>query len=194
VDADFFDTMTRSLASARSRRALAAALSGQLGIALGATSFDEVGAKKKSCPPCKKRKKGKCKKKKPDGTACDGGTCQNGRCCVPESRAATYAGAACGTARANNCGQAVTCTCPTGQDCLVNGSCAQPCTDPEECTACVNVVCGFPNTEGTQYCVRTDVNCSDLRPCSATTECPRGTHCQLCDVPTGLRCAPLCTG
>ena len=36
--------------------------------------------KKKPCPPCKKRKQGKCKAKLPDGTACSGGTCLNGSC------------------------------------------------------------------------------------------------------------------
>jgi hypothetical protein len=35
---------------------------------------------KKNCPPCKKRKHGKCKKKEPDGTACEGGTCRGGSC------------------------------------------------------------------------------------------------------------------
>jgi hypothetical protein len=34
----------------------------------------------KHCPPCKKKKHGKCKKKKPDGTACPGGMCQAGKC------------------------------------------------------------------------------------------------------------------
>jgi hypothetical protein len=38
---------------------------------------------KKNCPPCKKRKDGKCKKNKPDGTVCEGGTCQSGSCVQP---------------------------------------------------------------------------------------------------------------
>ncbi|MDQ2652209.1 MAG: DUF1554 domain-containing protein [Chloroflexota bacterium] len=36
--------------------------------------------KKKSCPPCRKRKKGKCKGKLPDGAACVSGTCSGGIC------------------------------------------------------------------------------------------------------------------
>ena len=47
---------------------------------------------KKPCPPCKKRKAGKCKKKLPDGAACTGGTCQSGSCVstsIRESECAT---------------------------------------------------------------------------------------------------------
>ena len=35
---------------------------------------------KKKCPPCRKRKKGKCKKRLPDGAACPGGICRSGSC------------------------------------------------------------------------------------------------------------------
>src|SRR5687768_15838555 len=76
MDADRFDALSRSLTDARSRRtALASLLGGTLGL-VGLTKT----AAKKTCPPCKKRKKGKCKKKKPDGSACAGGTCQRGVC------------------------------------------------------------------------------------------------------------------
>jgi hypothetical protein len=80
MDGFAFDALTRSLTSAGSRRrALTGLVSGTLGLILAASVIDEAAAKKK-CPPCKKRKKGKCKKKQPDGTACAGGTCRGGSC------------------------------------------------------------------------------------------------------------------
>src|SRR5215207_1857345 len=76
MDADRFDALSRSLTDARSRRGALASL---LGATLGLVGLDRTEAKK-TCPPCKKRKKGKCKKNKPDGTACPGGTCRGGVC------------------------------------------------------------------------------------------------------------------
>jgi subtilisin-like proprotein convertase family protein len=40
--------------------------------------------RRKTCGPCKRRKKGKCKPK-PAGTACTGGTCQHGTCVAAAS-------------------------------------------------------------------------------------------------------------
>jgi hypothetical protein len=78
MDARLFDTLARAVTEARSRRGALAAV---VGSALGVAGLAETDAKKKKpCPPCKKRKKGKCKKKLPDGTGCRGGTCQGGRC------------------------------------------------------------------------------------------------------------------
>lgn len=83
MDESTFDTLTRRLRLARSRR-------GTLGgLLIGALSLigsqtEEAGAKKKKhCPPCKTRKKGTCKGTLPDGTVCDGGTCQGGSCIPP---------------------------------------------------------------------------------------------------------------
>src|SRR5215213_1050363 len=76
MDADRFDALSRSLTTARSRRGALASL---LGGTLGLVGLAETEAKKK-CPPCKKAKNGKCKKNRPDGTACPGGACQGGRC------------------------------------------------------------------------------------------------------------------
>jgi hypothetical protein len=79
MDTSRFDTLTRTLTSAGSRRRALVALSGVFGLAMGMASTQDSEAKKK-CPLCKKRKNGKCKKNRPDGTACPGGTCQSGRC------------------------------------------------------------------------------------------------------------------
>ena len=80
MDAPRFDRLTRALTTAGSRRrALGGLLLGSLGL-LGSHRDEASAKKKKPCPPCKKRKKGKCKAKLPDGTACSGGTCQGGSC------------------------------------------------------------------------------------------------------------------
>jgi hypothetical protein len=73
-----FDRLTRSLTDVCSRRG---ALGMLLGGTLGLLGLADTPAKKNSCPPCRKKKAGKCKGKKRDGTACqNGGQCQNGRC------------------------------------------------------------------------------------------------------------------
>ena len=98
MDADRFDTLTRSLGSAGSRRrALGAALSGAL-VALGVTDPDEASAARSArCRrrpgECERCDRGKCEKKdgkkrckagkikaKAFGTPCSLGTCQNGAC------------------------------------------------------------------------------------------------------------------
>jgi len=88
MDGTRFDTITRSLTVAGSRRrALAAGVAGALGL-WGVTHQDDVAAggkckpKCNECETCKKGKhgkKGKCKPQ-PNGTACSVGSCQNGSC------------------------------------------------------------------------------------------------------------------
>jgi len=79
MDGSRFDALTRSVGSTGSRRrALGGLLVGPLGLL--SIQADEAAAKKKRCPPCKKRKKGTCRGTLPDGTACPGGACQGGRC------------------------------------------------------------------------------------------------------------------
>lgn len=82
-----FDTLTRSLTTAGSRRRLVSGLLvGTLGRLLPLGAGPTEAKKKKDCPPCKKKKDGKCKENKPDGTACEnGGQCQSGRC-VPSQQ------------------------------------------------------------------------------------------------------------
>src|SRR5215218_619126 len=102
MDADRFDTLSRSLSDARSRRTMMAAL---LGGTLSLVGLAEAEAKKK-CQPCKKLKHGKCKGKKPDGTACPGGACQGGSCV-----AATVAPPPCqGKADFEDCGNGMKCS------------------------------------------------------------------------------------
>jgi hypothetical protein len=103
--------------------------------------------KKKNCPPCKKRKNGKCKKTLPDGSACPGGTCQAGSCIYSTPTCtATCAGMVCGV---DGCGGSCG-TCESGWFCQ-NGACVSICDqgltscgdacvnlqdDPANCGAC----------------------------------------------------------
>jgi hypothetical protein len=87
VDHNQFDVLARSLGAGTSRRSLCRALTGAglgalLGSAFGTLDGDakKKRDKKKPCPPCMKRKQGKCKGTLPDGTACNAGTCRSGRC------------------------------------------------------------------------------------------------------------------
>src|SRR5215207_1530485 len=77
MDGSRFDALTQTLMAAGSRRrALVLALGGTLAPLLAQKETE--AKKKKACPPCKKRKKGKCKANLPDGMGCSGGTCQGG--------------------------------------------------------------------------------------------------------------------
>jgi hypothetical protein len=140
MDANRFDTLARSLTDRRSRRgALAAALAGGLGLA----SLAETDAKKK-CPPCKKRKQGKCKKKLPDGTTCPGGSCQGGSCvaatpstCTDGTKNGSETDIDCGGPRCPRC--AINQTCADKRDCTTaycaNGQCQACTTGSSQCGA-----------------------------------------------------------
>lgn len=207
MDPTRFDTLTRSLTARGSRRrALAGALAGGLGAFGIATT--EAKKKKKDCPPCKKRKKGKCKGTLPDGTGCTGGTCQGGSCvaagepapCIPQDPVALCADG-CGT-RTDNCGRPVVCaTCPTGQKCLLNGSCATPCLDNSDCPGegpPGGCGCGTATTEAfARHCVLRITSCDDIpQSCTSTAECPQGQQCNYvaCGPDSSIvgRCARLC--
>jgi hypothetical protein len=86
MDQTRFDALARSLSGDTTRRGLGRLLGGlSLGAILASPRGpDETAAKKKPCPPCKKRKKGKCKANQPDETACEnGGVCRGGSCVPP---------------------------------------------------------------------------------------------------------------
>lgn len=182
MDPEHFDTFARSLPGVRSRRGLLATV---WGIPLGATTLAEANAKKKSCPPCKKRKKGKCRKTLPDGTPCTGGTCERGRC------AATPPPFVCPTQRV--CGPGC---CPEGQVCGSNGACV----DPSCCSG--DATCGAQTTAGRLCCIapRQAFCCCDSSPgagngyaiCCAPGECP--TNCPTSTGTGGTSSAPNADG
>lgn len=85
MDHEQFDRIARLLGSAPTRRTVSRAVAG---LALGGTAValgsNLTEAKKKPCKPCRKRVKGRCTGKKPDGRACNGaGKCFDGAC-VPK--------------------------------------------------------------------------------------------------------------
>jgi hypothetical protein len=124
------------------------------------------------------------------GTCAADQVCHGGTCCVPESQSTTCAGR-CGT-WTNNCRQPVACpTCPTGQQCLSNGSCAQVCGSgvpcPSYCTGC-----SVPSTEGETHCVAgNNPTVCPTQACSSTADCPAGKQCQMCQ--GSGRCTSLCS-
>ena len=81
MERDRFDALTPTLTTTGSRRGITRLLAGlTLGGSLGLLRLSQAEAKcKKTCGPCKRCTKGKCKPKAA-GTACAGGTCQRGRC------------------------------------------------------------------------------------------------------------------
>lgn len=141
-----FDDLTRFLTGGRTRRGLGRLLGGLLLGGPLASSLDPAQAKKKandndkkkSCPSCKKKKDGKCKANKPDGTTCEnGGTCQNGNCVsagqVPPTCAATCQ-APCSTCYTRPTGS-VLCGGPGGADCKL------PCSSDNDCVGTVRPFC-----------------------------------------------------
>ena len=108
-----FDALTRALAPVTSRRdQLRRLLTGSL-LALPLAG-GAAPAWAKSCPPCRKKKHGRCKKKRRDGASCgNSNRCRNGHC--------DY----------NACTQ----DCPGGVE-------PQPCGPPGSSCQCVNVVEG----------------------------------------------------
>jgi hypothetical protein len=186
MDADRFDALSRSLSDACSRRGVLASL---LGATLGLVGLDRTEAKKK-CPPCKKRKNGKCKKNKPDGTACPGGACQRGVCqptpapedpcpgqrlcdgaCIPTNQCCTAA------------------DCPAGYQC-----CSGVCSDTKKlpfrpCSQDIDCCSGYcQQVEEDLFGIQ--LRCAETcrgRPC--LQGCCRGFPCQAVDTDSGsFRC------
>src|SRR5215217_1712982 len=171
MDDGAFDGLTRSLTASltgrTTRRGITRLLGGlALGGPLTLLGLGEAEAKcKKSCGPCKRCKKGKCKPK-PAGTACAGGTCQGGSCvlaaCISQDPALVCA-AGCGV-KADNCGRAVTCPCQGGQKCLANGTCAGTC-NPDANTCPSGCTCfDLPSVEGAFRCLPNSLTSCDQIP------------------------------
>ncbi len=176
MDGFAFDALTRTLTTAGSRRrALTGLVSGTLGLALGASFIEDAAAKKKKpCPPCKKRKKGKCKPKSA-GTPCKafaGGVCQNGACINLQGDE-------------TNCGALGT-TCGPTQVCQA-GSCFPvsicSASTTELCPGGAAVACGPScacdrSTEGNVVCVSSSgLSCATLTPCTSSATCGAGSAC-----------------
>jgi hypothetical protein len=147
VDANRFDHLTLVLGEGSSRRRVGLLLAA-VGLGASLPVGSETDARKKRCPPCRFKKNGKCKGKKPDGTACgDGFSCLDGRCtCLPAERECP--GEFC---------------CPEGQVCDVSRTqCANP-------GACAPVA--------TLACVGQEVTCNGSASCSCLRDVDGATHC-----------------
>jgi hypothetical protein len=161
MDAFRFDAVARFVAGSSSRRSLLG-----LGAALGASLTAEVEAKK--CSPCRKKKRGKCRRRKPNGTPCEDGrgVCQRGSC-------------ACGDGP----------PCPSKQVC-VHGSCFPQGTCPAGTRTCVpttGTLCGADcfcalSAEGATVCFESEGQCILLPDCETSAEC---SNCQ-----SSADCAP----
>jgi hypothetical protein len=184
MDSDRFDSLARSLLAGLNRRTLlGAAFAGVLGIIRDGTI--EAKNKKKKCPPCKKRKKGKCKGKKPDGMACRGGSCQNGRCVSGCPNGATSCGGVCANLQSDeaNCGSCGTScaaneVCQTGR-CFPRGICpsfTQICTGAQH--SCAATCKCASSVEGNTLCVQNEPFCSAPLPfCQTSANCAPGKAC-----------------
>lgn len=205
MDMDRFDGIARHVGT-MTRRTLSKTLAfGGLGTVIGsvvAVSEASAGSKQRKG----KKKKAKLQQSPPPPAGCVsncaeracgsdgcGGSCGScggtqvciaGACCVPESKGDTCAGR-CGT-WINNCGQPVDCkTCPTGQQCLSNGSCAVVCTKNEDCSG--GSGCSNPSVEGAHHCITGPL--MPFETCQHTSDCPPGSHCQ--DIGNGGICITL---
>src|SRR5688572_6592038 len=88
MEAKRFDALARWLSARAHRRAFGLFGAATLGGIVDATTrLDAEGKKgknKKKCGPCRKKKNGKCKGRKPDWSPCGGGNvCQGGLCVEP---------------------------------------------------------------------------------------------------------------
>jgi hypothetical protein len=177
-----FDALTRSLTRGTTRRGLGRllgglTLGGPLASLLTSPKTAAKQKKKKSCPPCKKKKDGKCKTNKPDGTLCEnGGSCLRGSCqpaeappdppppAPPEGCPSGQKPCAGGCIASSQC-----CTnadCPvSGQVCNAGRQCACPAALPETCGgACLapcesNALSEVRNPETCACCVRHNFLC-----------------------------------
>jgi hypothetical protein len=179
MDASHFDAIARTLRTLGSRRTLlGSALAGLFGIG----TLDD-GEARRECPPCKKRKKGKCKKKRPNGTACGGGkVCQGGRCTCPSGQRVCR-----GACLPNShCCSDADCN---GGDVCVNGACGFACTSDGDCPSSCSV-CGPLTTDGHRHCVSSPLNCASFpQECTEAADCEAGFFC----MPTRCGAPPLFT-
>lgn len=172
MDAVQFDAFTQQITARLSRRSLG--LLAALGLRAH-PSPDEAEArkrrkKKKPCPPCKKRKKGKCKKRLPDGTPCEGGFCQAGVCIACADGSESCGGTCVRTCFPPRVREPATCGC-----CMPNTPAFSPpvgaCSANSECCGggiCCNFGDGFTCVDPTtnqSACGPSGATCDDLTNC-----------------------------
>jgi len=191
VDADRFDIFTRSLTRNLHRRSFG--LFSTLGLAGLAVSGSAV-ARKKPCLPCKKRKKGKCKANRPNGTRCPGGAWQGGRCAPPSCMDGVKNGNETDVDCGGNCPRCLNGrTCSGRNDCVgafcKDGTC-EACQANPECGTDDNGACACqqPATGGSLVCTGTAVP-PNVASC---VDCPASTICVASPSPGTFYCFKPC--
>ena len=183
VDRSRFDDLVRSLSAARSRRDLARLLGGLgLGPALWSRPDD---ADARRCPPCRKKKRGKCKGKKRDGTPCPGGECRGGRC-RPVS---CFDGIRNGAETDVDCGGTCVVRCQEGRRCLSRSDCLTGYCPGGTCQEC-GTDGDCPNDlDGPCYCDRT---AGGQKRCNKAGASATGASCAACFA--GTNCVKVDVG
>lgn len=171
MKAHLFTPLLRLLTARPSRRGIVPTLlSLGFGASLGVDLTSEAEAKR--CSPCRKKKRGKCKRKRPNGTPCaDGrGACEGGSC-------ACGAGPVCPPRQ----------TCVAG-DCFPQGTCpagTRACV-PETGTPCGDDCFCVLTAEEQTVCVESGGLCILFSNCETAAEC---STCQTsADCATGEAC------
>jgi hypothetical protein len=157
MDGGRFDCLIRSLGPTSGRRAVVGFLSGLALRAAGLPLAHPVIAGKRRCKPCQRKKRGKCRRKRPDGTLCGADTqggilrCCNGGCPQPTCLAV---GTSCGALSQEEC---LTACCSGALECQARGGCAcvvrpiesgvppSPCASDGDCrnpSGAAQCVCG----------------------------------------------------
>jgi hypothetical protein len=199
MDGSTFDVLTRRFTMHLSRRTglgLLATLGGLRASAPDQTAAKKRGNKKKKpCPPCKKRKQGTCKKKKPDGTLCAGGTCQGGKCIL----ATCSDGITNGTESDVDCGGSCP-RCTNGKRCVGRDDCIGALCINNVCTSCgaIGFDC-FSDAHGPCTCRNGIIGpvCTSSQPLAEVllfSACPPGTTVQHVDEMIRLLCLGPCGG
>jgi hypothetical protein len=191
MNAQRFDALSQIVTNRWTRRGVAPAL---LGLAVGSgllpTLSERANARqkrKKTCGPCQRQKKGRCRGAKPNDTRCgECGVCADGACvpsqlgcpacqeCVGDGRCRTIADDAL-------CGDASKClngTCNPPPTCGRTGTECNPDVDPECCDGCCSGGCrAIPNAGA--FCRQGFAGA----PCFETSDCAAQLTC------VGYRCA-----
>jgi len=172
MDAHHFDALTRRLTLRRSFGLLAI-------VGLPRLVSPDAAMARKKCPPCKKRKNGKCKKK-PNGTVCATGECVGGRCITPTCFDGRKNGSETGVDCGGSCQR-----CSNGQGCTTRNDCASAFCSGGTCQPCVvaGSECGFNGARACTCASTSDGNvCIQDRGMTAST-------CELCP-PGTVACSP----
>lgn len=159
MDSNRFDSLTRAFGERRSRRVV---LRGLLGLGGAAAAVTTRGAEAQwSLPVCL-----------PDGA---GGYIHR---LVPKAAVPFYV---------SRYGAE---PCASHQNvCLSNGSCAETCTDSDQCFF-EGCGCSRPSAEGPAHCVPEFLPCGG-QTCESTADCPHGHQCQECSEGS-YHCEILC--